>query len=93
MTVQAVFIVDADQRTAIMALNGTVEGYGLDPQLINNPLADNVGAGLGIGNLVGKYWLPARLLNDAGYAPWFDMFSGIPIYSVDDEMLFLPVEW
>lgn len=84
MGVQAWIIMDTDQKDAAKALNGG--GIGLDPRLIDNPLANN----LGHGTLVDMWVAPARLLNDPEHTRWVPTLGTYPIHVLDDETIFLP---
>ena len=91
MTVQAWIITTSAQRDDAEALNGPdamVEG-----REINNTMANSLGEGV----LVGKFVLPARLLNDPSYQRWAeastdfpDGMGVLPIRTMDSEVLFLP---
>lgn len=89
MSIMSIFILNSTQSQAAVALNDG--NAALDPQAITNPLADNVGAGLGIGNLVGLYYLPARLMNDPAYSRWIEMFTPFPVYTCEMELLYTPL--
>lgn len=84
MTVQAWIILDATQATDARGLNDS--DHGVDPMEVANPLAAN----LGIPDLVGKFVLPARLLNDLGYVRWVPSLGGLPIHVLDSDTLFGP---
>lgn len=84
MTIQAWLIFTAAQDTAARALNNS--SARVEPKLINNALADNLGEGV----LVGKRVAPARLLNDPLYQPWYASCSTLPIRTLDSDTLFMP---
>ena len=86
MTVQAYIIITPIQNTTSVLLND--EDAALDPQEIANPLANS----LGLGTLVGKFVVPARLLNDAAYARWVSSLGSLPISVFDTDTIFLPLE-
>ena len=89
MPVLAVYILDAGQRIAAEELNKSDEakakGVKVEPRLINNCLADTLGYGV----LVGKYELPARILNDPLMQVWRPMLEILTPIIVDTETLFL----
>lgn len=60
--------------------------YAVAPREIDNPLADNLGEGV----LVGKFVLPARLLNDPYYVRWVPSLGSLPIRTIDSDVLFIP---
>lgn len=84
MTVMAFIILTPQQAEDSTELNGG--DYNVAPMEITNTLADN----LGHGTLVGQFVLPARLLNDPGYAPWVPSLGSLPIHVLDSETIFLP---
>lgn len=84
MAVMAIFVLTESQRAAVMALNTNT--FKVDPRLIDNPLANNLGYGV----LVGKYMLPARIINDPNMTQWYDMLGSLPIYTFDMDVLFVP---
>lgn len=85
MAAQAWIILTPAEASASVLLNGG--GVAVDPRGIDNPLANN----LGEGTLVGKFVLPARILNDAGYSRWSASLGSLPIRTMDAEVLFQPV--
>lgn len=58
----------------------------VEPRLIDNPLSNN----LGMGTLLGKYMLPARILNDPNMSAWYPLLGSLPISTIDTDILFLP---
>lgn len=84
MTVQAFIVLTSAQATAAQVLNN--DDYAVAPQAIANILANN----LGYGTLVGGYVLPARILNDPGYADWVPSLGSLPIHVMDSDTLFPP---
>jgi len=89
MTVQACMLLNPTLTAAAIALNPAsvaVGGGQVDPRIVNNPLANNLGAG----TVVGFGYLPARLLNNPSYETFFDLLNDQPIYVFDSEVLFLP---
>ena len=85
MATFAWIMMTAAQATAAVALN--YEDAAVDPREIDNPLANN----LGDGTLVGKKVVPARLLNDPPYAPFWPTLGTYPIHVMDSDTLFLPI--
>lgn len=85
MTVQAFIVLNSTQKDAAIALN--TEDAAVNPQLIGNTLANN----LGYGTLVGSYVLPARLLNDPLYTSWVPSLGSLAIHVLDSETLFAPL--
>ncbi|MBY5698390.1 hypothetical protein [Rhizobium leguminosarum] len=85
MPVLAMIIMDATERTAAMALN-EIGVVGVNPRLIDNPLANQ----LGLGTLLGLYVTGAQLLNDPASERWYEMFSDNDIRILDSEVIFLP---
>lgn len=83
------FILTEAQRISLMALNDASEC--LDPIPIDNPAANTVGASLGLGNLVGLYFLPSRLATDPACSRWHDQLSGLTAYSIDPAQLVTPL--
>ena len=84
MTVQAWIILTGSEKTDAEALNDGAAA--VEARAIDNTMANS----LGEGTLVGKFVLPARLLNDASYSRW-SYLSALPIRTMDSEVLFLPV--
>ena len=85
MATFAWIIMTPAQAASAVALN--YEDAGVDPREIDNPLANN----LGYGTLLGQKAVPARLLNDPPYAPWWPTFGAYPIHVMDSDTLFLPI--
>jgi len=84
MTVQAYLILTTQEKNDAEALNdisAAVEG-----QEVTNALANN----LGEGTLVGKWVIPARIMNDPLYTRWLTMVASLPIRILDSETLFAP---
>lgn len=89
MTTQAFLILTPTEKDAALALNPSAPGLArVAPQEIVNAMADNLGEGV----LVGKFVLPARLLNDPAYEAWYDMCGELPVRVFDSEVLFAPPE-
>jgi len=89
MAIISYFILTEAEKDAAEALNAEApEGVRVECRMMDNPLGNN----LGLGILVGKYILPARLLNDPDFSLWHDMFSQWPINMLDTEIVFLPAE-
>ena len=86
--VMAMIILTEEQRNDALALNAANVPFGMDPRLIDNPIAN----ALGHGTLVGRYIVAARCLNDVNLQAWWPMLTGLPIYVLDGETLFLPPE-
>ena len=89
MTVQALIVMTEEQKNAAVLLDDNfVEGGGvrLGPRQISNPLANNLGYEV----LVGQWIAPARLLNDPEYQRWVPTLGLLPIYVLDSETLFPP---
>lgn len=84
MTTIAWLLMDDNEKDDAVALNG--EGVGVNPRLIDNPLADNQE----FGDIVGLWVMPARLLVDPDYERWYDLCSEFPIRTMDSDILFLP---
>lgn len=84
MPVMAVFILDQQQRDKAVALNKAP--FAVEPRLIDNPLANN----LGIGTLVGQFMLPARILNKPEMNAWWPLLGSMPIRTLDMDVLFQP---
>lgn len=84
MTVQAWIILTEAEKIAAEALNDG--SAAVEARAIDNTMANS----LGEGTLVGKFVLPARLLNDTSYSRW-SYLSAMPIRVMDSEVLFLPV--
>lgn len=84
MTVQAWIILTESEKTDAEALSDST--VAVEARAIDNTMANS----LGEGTLVGKYVLPARLLNDASYSRW-SYLSAMSIRVMDSEVLFLPV--
>lgn len=86
MTVQAMIVMTTAERNDAEALNDVNAELGA--RQIDNPLSNN----LGYGTLVDNWVSPARLLNDPSYVRWVDTLGLLPIYVLDSDTLFLPVE-
>lgn len=80
--ITSLVIVDETQRDAAIALND--ELITVDPRLINNPYADN----LGYGTLYGKYAFSRNVLISQEYSRWWEMLSGCLIIIADTDFLF-----
>ena len=80
------WIVMTDEEAAAATAFNTPDAT-IAPMTIDNPLADN----LGYGALVGKKVVPARLLNDPPYAPFWSTLGTLPIHVMDSDTLFLPI--
>jgi hypothetical protein len=94
MPVQACLLLDTVTTASAIALNGqsaSVGGLQVDPRIVDNPIANNV-VGLGdiTGDVVGRAYQPARILNDPLYATFHPLLSGQLIYHIDSDALFLP---
>lgn len=77
-------VMTPQQAADAVALNN--EDAGVDPRVIDNPIANN----LGYGTLLGQKVVPARLLNDPDYTPWWATLGSLPIHVLDDDTIFLP---
>ncbi|NEJ15522.1 hypothetical protein GR211_22145 [Rhizobium leguminosarum] len=85
MPVLAMIIMDGTERAAAMELN-EVGVVAVNPRLIDNPLANQ----LGYGTLLGMYVTGAQLMNDPASERWYEMFSDNDIRVLDSEVIFLP---
>lgn len=85
MATQAWLIFTSQERTDAMLLNANSVGH-INPRVIDNTMANN----LGEGTLVGKYVCPARLLNDPDYTEFYEFCGELPIRTMDSDTLFLP---
>jgi hypothetical protein len=76
---------------ALNAASVAVNGDQVDPRLVDNPISNNV-VGLGdiTGDVLGRGYLPARLLNNPMYTTFYALLGGLPIYHIDSDALFLP---
>lgn len=89
MTVQACMLMNPTLTASAKALNPAsvaVGGGQVDPRIVDNPLANNLGAG----NVIGFGYLPARLLNNPSYTTFYELLKDQPIYVFDSDVLFLP---
>ncbi len=88
MTTQAFIILTETEAAAAVDLNPEegVEKVSVWPRVIDNPTANNLGEGV----LVGKFVLPARILNNLEYSAWHPTLSVLPIRTMDSDVLFLP---
>lgn len=82
--VLAWIVMDEGQKNAAILLDDAEAALG--PNLIDNPLANN----LGQGTLVGKWVVAARILNDVLYARWVPTLGTYPIAVMDGDTLFIP---
>jgi hypothetical protein len=85
MTVQAYILMTQTQRDEATALDDNQANLGA--REIDNPLANN----LGIGQLVGKWIVSARVLNTPEYGHWVPLMSSWPIHVFDSVVMFSPV--
>lgn len=74
------------EAAAAVLLN--YEDAAVDPREIDNPLSNN----LGYGTLLGKKVVPARLLNDPPYAPFWPTLGTYPIHVMDSDTLFVHLQ-
>lgn len=96
MTVQSCMFVDDATAAAIEALNDTsfaAGGMGLKPseRKVDNPVANSI-VGLGdiTGNVLGLNYVTARARVDPQYVTFLPLIEGLPIYTLDSDLLFLP---
>lgn len=87
MTVQAFLLLTSLQNDDVLAINDPESEVLLVPRLIDNSLANNLGAGTIAGT---HYVVAARLLNDPDYTAYYALCSTFPIYTWDSDVLFLP---
>lgn len=99
MTVQACMLMNPTLTASAKALNAAsvaVGGGQVDPRIVDNPLANNLGLGQLCefdpqGKLIWGYgYLPARLLNNPSYGTFYDLLKDQPIYTLDSDILFAP---
>lgn len=89
MTVQACMLLSPAMTASAIALNSASAANGggqVNPRLIDNPLANN----LGVGSVLGFGYFSAYLLNSPSYATFYDLLKNQPIYVFDSSVLFLP---
>jgi len=86
MTVQAWLIFTPADNATVLAMNDPESGAIVIPREIDNPLANNLGEGV----LVGNFVCGARLLNDPDYVPFYEFCATLPIRTMDSDVLFIP---
>ena len=88
MTVFAFIVLTEAQKDAVLAVNGTPGAFGVEinPRLIDNPMADE----LGYGTLTGAYICQAALRNEETYAPWHEPLAAGTIRLLDTDTVVLP---
>lgn len=96
MPVQSCMFVDDATATALEALNAesfSVGGMGIKPseRKVDNPVANSI-VGLGdiTGDVLGLNYVPARARVDPQYVTFLPLLEGLPIYTLDSDLLFLP---
>jgi hypothetical protein len=82
-TIAWIILTSAEASDAV-ELN--TEAAMVDPREIDSPLSN----GLGLGDLQGKFVLPARLLSDPYYEIWHEHLGSLPVHTLNSETLFLP---
>lgn len=84
MTTQAWILMTEQQRDDAALLDD--EEAHIGGREIDNALSNN----LGIGTMVGKFVVGARLLNDPDYVRWVPTLGLLPIHVMDSDTLFVP---
>lgn len=88
MTVFAFTVLTEAQRDAVVAVNGTPAAFGvaINPRLIDNPMADE----LGFGVLTGSYICQAALRNDETYSAFHEALAAGTIRLLDTDTVIVP---